>query len=160
MDANYKSLFNVEHESDMLKAHMFKWFSSRGFKKAIVGVSGGADSTVCCKLACDVLGPSNVYAVSMPNGKQADIADARKVIEICGCNEVTINIGESVNALNTQFAQAGFDLNDAYRSNTPARFRMTTLYGLSAIVGAVVINTCNLSEDCAWGNFSTLYGDN
>lgn len=160
MDANYKSLFNVEHECDMLKAHMFKWFSSRGFKKAIVGVSGGADSTVCCKLACDVLGPSNVYAVSMPNGKQADIADARKVIEICGCKEVTINIGESVNALNTQFAQAGLDLNDAYRSNTPARFRMTTLYGLSAIVGAVVINTCNLSEDCAWGNFSTLYGDN
>lgn len=160
VNANYTPFFKVEDECDKLKAHMFEWFSSKGFKKAIVGVSGGADSTVCCKLACDVLGPSNVYAVSMPNGKQSDIADARKVIEICGCNESTLNIGEMFTAMNTQFTQAGFELNDAYRSNSPARLRMAMLFGLAPLVGAVVINTCNLSEDCAWGNFSTLFGDN
>lgn len=152
--------FNAKYECTKLKAHMFKWFSERGFTKAIVGVSGGADSTVTCKIACDVLGPMNVYAVRMPNGNQSDICDANKVIEICGCHELTINIKDAFDGLNNQFAHAGYDLNDVYKSNTPARLRMTTLYGLSAIVGAVVLNTCNLSEDCAWGNFSTLYGDN
>ena len=157
---DYKSIFNVEDECENLKTHMFEWFSSKGFKKAIVGVSGGADSTVCCKLACDVLGPSNVFAVRMPNGTQADICDANKVIEICDCNEMTLNIGEMFSAMISQFTKAGFDLNDAYKSNSPARLRMAMLFGLSALVGAAVINTCNLSEDCAWGNFSTLFGDN
>lgn len=157
MNANYTPLFKVEDECDKLKAHMFEWFSSKGFKKAIVGVSGGADSTVCCKLACDVLGPSNVFAVRMPNGTQADICDANKVIEICDCNEMTLNIGEMFSAMNTQFTKAGFNLNDAYKSNSPARLRMSMLFGLSALVGAAVINTCNLSED--WVGYSTRYGD-
>lgn len=159
-DTAYKKLFDVAKECDLMKAHMFKWFAEHGFTKAVVGVSGGADSTVTCKVACDVLGPKNVYAVKMPNGVQADIADSNNVVEFCDCNESTINISDAFKGLNEQFIKSGFELNSVYSTNTPARLRMATLYGVSAIVGGVVLNTCNLSEDCAWGNFSTLYGDN
>ncbi len=155
-------VFDVEREIFGLKAHMEKWFSQFGKKKAIVGVSGGKDSSVCLKIACDVLGKENVLGVMMPNGVQHDIADSEKIIAHCGCNSLTINIKDAYDGLLSSFEKnfSNPGENHGFKTNTPARLRMTTLYGIAAIQGGIVINTCNLSEDCAYGNFSTLFGDN
>lgn len=151
--------FDAGRELTNLKAHMKDWFQSSGRTKAIVGVSGGKDSSLCLKIACDVLGKENVLGVMMPNGEQADIADSRKIIEFCGCRSRTVNIRDAYEGLTKAIGDNALE-SYGYRTNTPARLRMTTLYGLSAIEGGIVINTCNLSEDCAPGNYSTLFGDN
>ena len=154
--------FDAAREAANIKQHMTGYFSSIYCTKAIVGVSGGKDSAVTLKLACDVLGKENVLGVMMPNGYQKDISDSKKIIEFCGCPSVEINIAEAYNGLVAAFEKSGKSPLEfkTFRTNTPARIRMTTLYGLSAIEGGLVLNTCNLSEDCAPGNYSTLFGDN
>lgn len=150
---------NTKVELENLKNHMKEWFAACGRTKAIVGVSGGKDSSVCLKIACDVLGKENVLGVMMPNGVQADIEDSKKIIAFCGCRSRTVNISDAYEGLSKAIGAEAKDVY-MYKTNTPARIRMTTLFGLSAIEGGIVINTCNLSEDCAPGNYSTLFGDN
>ena len=155
--------FNARHELIELKTHIFRWFAEHNKKKAIVGVSGGVDSSVTLAVACEVLGPHNVLAVMMPNYVQEDIACSHKIIKFCGCDSKTVNIGAAYDALSFaiygEMAESICPLGyyDAYRTNTPARLRMTVLYGISAVDGGIVLNTCNLSEDVV--GYSTLYGD-
>ncbi len=150
---------NTKKEIENLKNHMSNWFDKLGRPNAIVGVSGGKDSSVCLKIACDVLGKEHVLGVMMPNGVQHDIADSKKIIDFCGCRSRTVNIQDAYKGLTEAIGAEAADCY-VYKTNTPARLRMTTLYGISAIEGGIVINTCNLSEDCVPGNYSTLFGDN
>lgn len=132
------------------------YFKNNGLPaKVVVGVSGGKDSSVVAALAAKAFGPENVIGVEMPNSVQADISDSDKIIEFLGIQKYVANIGEMYNALCK--ICPGTSATYAAKTNSPARLRMTTLYNIAAIEKAVVLNTCNLSEDVL--GYSTLFGD-
>jgi len=137
-----------------------EYFAKNGNAKAVVGVSGGTDSSVTAALLCEALGKENVIAVLMPCGVQHDIDVSRKLVDFLQIKSYTVNIEEPVKALHKAvMEQIGQDPDfvDAYKTNTPARVRMTVLYGICALVGGRVANTCNLSED--YVGYSTKFGD-
>lgn len=156
-----------------------KWISENGneLTKVIVGVSGGKDSSVVSALMVKALGKDRVIGIMMPNGEQKDISDSRTLVSHLGIKNYTVNIAEAYEGLQSAFAVAGvvdidentlFNednqklINDSFspvfRTNTPARLRMATLYGIGAQIGNCrVANTCNLSEDLV--GYSTFYGD-
>lgn len=125
--------------------------------KAVVGISGGKDSSIVAALCAEALGKERVYGVLMPQGEQQDIGMAYKLCETLGIPHVEINIKDAVDAIYAQVESVGLALNNVAQFNTPARIRMTTLYAVSGIVGGRVANTCNLSED--WVGYSTKFGD-
>ena len=128
--------------------------------KAIIGISGGKDSSTVAALCCKAIGRERVLGVLMPNGVQSDIDDSRKLCDFLGIKNITVNIQDGYNAL-SETIKASLDLNDLsdqYRTNTPSRLRMTTLYGVAALVGNARIScNGNLSERLA--GFFTLWGD-
>lgn len=127
-------------------------------KKAVIGISGGKDSTVVAYLAVKAYGKENVIGVLMPNGTQSDINDSIRVCETLGIKYFTINIGNTYKALSKEIIDSTDSmLTYQYETNTPARLRMTTLYGITSIFGGRVLNTCNRSEDVL--GYSTLFGD-
>lgn len=127
---------------------------------AVIGISGGKDSSVCAAIMCKALGKERVLGILMPNGKQVDIADSRMLVEHLGIRHMEINISEAVEGISRQVSLQfpGEELNQGYLTNTPARIRMTTLFGVAAQLGnGLVVNTCNRSEDVV--GYSTLFGD-
>ncbi len=132
---------------------------------AVVGISGGKDSSVTAALCVEALGKDRVLGVLMPNGIQSDIADAIALVEHLDIKHLVVNIGDTTKALTAAIEGAeGFELVAAGMSrdsiiNMPARIRMTTLYavGQSLPKGGRVANTCNQSED--YVGYSTKYGD-
>lgn len=132
---------------------------------AVVGISGGKDSSVTAALCVEALGKDKVLGVLMPDGIQSDIADAIALVEHLDIKHLVVNIGDTTKALTAAIEGAeGFDLVAASMSrdsiiNMPARLRMTTLYavGQSLPKGGRVANTCNRSED--YVGYSTKYGD-
>lgn len=127
--------------------------------KAVIGISGGKDSTTVAYLAVKAYGKENVIGVMMPNGEQKDIADSERVIKLLDIEGITINIKGMYKDLTSRIADwySGDDIPTQYVTNTPARLRMTTLYGIAAFFGGRVLNTCNRSEDVL--GYSTLFGD-
>ncbi len=127
--------------------------------KAVIGISGGKDSTTVAYLAVKAYGKENVIGVMMPNGEQKDIADSERVIKLLDIEGITINIKGMYKDLTSRIADwyLGDDIPTQYSTNTPARLRMTTLYGIAAFFGGRVLNTCNRSEDVL--GYSTLFGD-
>ena len=125
--------------------------------KAIVGISGGKDSSIVAALCLEALGKDRVFGVLMPQGDQHDIDMSYDLCKTLDIQHVTINIKEPVQGLYDGITAAGLALNDIATFNTPARLRMATLYAVSGIVGGRVANTCNLSED--WVGYSTKFGD-
>lgn len=131
--------------------------------KAVLGISGGKDSTIAAALCVRALGAENVIGVRMPNGVQSDINDSRKVCEHLGIYAFELNIGLTVNTLCREIDEA-YDYdhccinNPMIKTNLPARIRMTTLYAVAALYpNSRVVNTCNYSED--YVGYSTKYGD-
>lgn len=133
------------------------YFDSLNKRKAIIGISGGKDSTVVAMLCVKALGKENVIGVLMPNNIQNDINDSIKVVETLGIEHYIINIGSTVKKLTNEIATQAGNIVEDTKINMPARIRMTTLYALSPMFNALVANTCNLSEDTV--GYSTLYGD-
>lgn len=130
--------------------------------KAIIGISGGKDSSVCAALLVEALGKDRVVGVLMPQGTQHDISVSYEVVEFLGIKSYEVNIGKVCEEITTSLVQGGFEKealqsNKAYYSNTPARVRMATLYAVSAMLGGRVANTCNKSED--YVGYSTKFGD-
>ncbi len=124
--------------------------------KAVIGISGGKDSSVAAAVCVKALGKDRVIGVLMPQGEQADIAYSRLLVDTLGIQSYTINIGDTVSTFMNELGKH-IEPNAQAVINTPARIRMTTLYAVAACVGARVVNTCNLSED--WVGYSTKYGD-
>ncbi|MCQ2591348.1 MAG: NAD(+) synthase [Treponema sp.] len=156
-------IFNVEETAKEVIQWIKDWFAANGNEqtKAVIGISGGKDSSVVAKLLCEALGKERVVGVMMPNGVQKDISDSQKLCEILGIQTFTINIQDAYKGLTQEISsklpESDFSYS-VYNTNTPARLRMTTLYGISAIIGnSMVANTCNLSEDVM--GYSTFYGD-
>ena len=134
------------------------WFEKNGRDcNAVIGISGGKDSSVCAALCVQALGKDRVIGVLMPNGTQSDIADSRQLVEYLGIRSVTVNIAGAVDAIHTQLRAARIDATAQTEINLPPRVRMSVLYAVSQSMNGRVINTCNLSED--WVGYSTRYGD-
>ena len=137
------------------------WMQQNGNEttKVVIGISGGKDSTVVAGLLVEAIGRDRVIGVMMPNGTQADISDSIEVISHLGIKAYTVNIADAYNGLTQAITGAlEQDTTPQFKTNTPARIRMTTLYGIGAMIGnSRVVNTCNRSEDVQ--GYSTHYGD-
>lgn len=135
------------------------WFEENGKGcVAVVGISGGKDSSVTAALCVEALGRERVVGVLMPQGEQWDIEVARRLCAHLGIKDYTVNIGETVACLTAELAGSmQRELSTQAAVNLPARIRMSTLYAVSQTVKGRVANTCNLSED--WVGYSTRYGD-
>ena len=124
--------------------------------KAILGMSGGKDSTVSAALLAKALGPDRVIGVSMPQGSQS-LNDADKICEKLGIKMYTVNVGKACDGLLEAIKDAGENLTHASVHNIPPRVRMATLYAIGQTNNARVVNTCNLSED--YIGYATKFGD-
>lgn len=121
---------------------------------AVVGISGGKDSSVVAALCVEALGKDRVIGVLMPNGNQADIDMSYRLTEHLQIKYYEVNIQKALDGL----AEAiPMELTAQSRTNMPPRIRMTALYAVSQCCNGRVANTCNLSED--WVGYSTRYGD-
>lgn len=132
-----------------------KYFKDTNGRKAVIGISGGKDSTVVAGLCVQALGKENVIGVMMPNGVQSDIADSEKIIDFLGIRSVTVNIQYAFMNLANQINERS--ISSQAEMNMPPRLRMTVLYGVAQNIGGRVANTCNLSEDTV--GWATIYGD-
>ena len=121
---------------------------------AVVGISGGKDSSIVAALCVEALGVDRVIGVLMPNGYQHDIDMAYLLVRHLGIKHYVVNIKEAVDAVR---ANIPFELSAQSSQNLPPRIRMSTLYAVSQSNNGRVANTCNLSED--WVGYSTRYGD-
>lgn len=135
------------------------WFEINGKGcNAIVGISGGKDSSVVAALCVEALGKERVIGVLMPNGEQADIDMSQLLVGHLGIRHITVNIQAGYDGLLNEIrAQLGEVSRDT-TINLGPRVRMATLYAVAQSCNGRVANTCNLSED--WVGYSTRYGDN
>jgi len=131
------------------------YFKTTNGRKAVIGISGGKDSTVVAALCAKALGAENVVGVLMPNGVQSDIADSELVVKTLGIESLVVNIQYAYMNLVNQINEN--HISSQAQINMPPRLRMTVLYGVAQNIGGRVANTCNLSEDTV--GYSTLYGD-
>ena len=160
METDMAQEFNAKEEIDRIVAWIQDWFANNGPKaSAVVGVSGGKDSSIVSALLVKALGKDRVVGVMMPNGEQKDISDSQKLVEFLGIKNYTVNIQQAfegeINALKAAGVEPGKDA----IINTPPRLRMATLYAIAQSLpeGGRVANTCNASED--YVGYSTKYGD-
>lgn len=134
-----------------------KFFEENGKGcNAVIGISGGKDSSVAAALCVEALGKERVIGVLMPNGEQADIDCAYKLVNHLGMKYYVINIKDALDGIKNSISSE-LDLSQQSIVNLPPRIRMSTLYAVSQSVNGRVVNTCNLSED--WVGYSTRYGD-
>ncbi len=123
---------------------------------AVIGISGGKDSSVAAALCVEALGKDRVIGVLMPKGEQFDIDCSYMLVNHLGIKHFEINVGEAVDAVKNAIG-GHIELSSQTLTNIPPRVRMTTLYAVSQSLNGRVVNTCNLSED--WVGYSTRYGD-
>ena len=134
------------------------WFAKHGPEcNAVVGISGGKDSSVVAALCAEALGPDRVIGVLMPNGYQSDIEDSHAVINALGIRQRTINIAAAVGTIENQVRDELGTVSEQAKINLPARIRMSALYAVSQSANGRVANTCNLSEN--YIGWETLWGD-
>lgn len=148
-----------------LGAKLILWIQEEmakiGATKAVVGISGGKDSSVVAALMVKAIGKENVYGILMPDGVQGDIDYSRDLCQFLEIpyKEISIKgVTEAYYAMLSDFEGEFFEsVSRQTRLNLPPRVRMTFLYALAQSLGAVVVNTSNLSED--WVGYATIYGD-
>lgn len=163
MVAVQRSVFDAKQVKNQCVLWIQNFFKENGPTcQAVVGISGGKDSTVVAALCVEALGKERVLGVLMPCGKQTDIDMARKLVSHLGIKHIEVNIYDAVQGVLNGMAQAmekgiSFPISKQTKTNLPARIRMATLYAISQSVNGRVANTCNLSED--WVGYATRYGD-
>ncbi len=150
----------TEFNAVEVKERLVKWiqdfFEKNGAGcNAVVGISGGKDSSVVAALCVEALGKERVVGVLMPCGEQADIAMSKKLVEHLGIRSIEVNVKDAVEGVLQGIKD--IELSTQARTNLPPRIRMATLYAVSQSINGRVANTCNLSED--WVGYSTRYGD-
>lgn len=151
--------FNAIEVKDRIVEWIKDWFEHNGKDcNAVVGISGGTDSSVVASLCVEALGKDRVYGILMPQNTQSDIDYSKKLCEFLDIKNCTIDIGTTVDGLlNLIWLRSGLNISEQTKTNLPPRIRMATLYAVSQSVNGRVANTCNLSED--WVGYSTRYGD-
>lgn len=150
--------FNVEKVTADVVQWIRDWFEINGKGcNAVIGISGGKDSSVVAALCAKALGKERTIGVLMPNGKQSDIHDSEELVAYLGIPFYVCNIKKAVDGVLESLEQSGVESSRQTIVNLPPRIRMSTLYALSQSMNGRVANTCNLSED--WVGYSTRYGD-
>ena len=150
-------MFDVEKITNDCVEWIRDFFEKNGKDcNAVVGISGGKDSSVAAALCVKALGKDRVIGVLMPSGVQHDIDMAYLLVNHLGITHYEINIKGAVDAIKGEIAKE-VELSEQSVINLPPRIRMATLYAVSQSVNGRVVNTCNLSED--WVGYSTRYGD-
>lgn len=150
-------MFNAEKVKNDCVNWIRTFFKENGDGcNAVVGISGGKDSSVVAALCVEALGKDRVIGVLMPNGEQADIDCAIKLVNHLNIKYYTINIKSAVEGVLKSMPE-DMEITSQTIQNIPPRIRMTTLYAISQSNNGRVANTCNLSED--YVGYSTRYGD-
>lgn len=151
--------FNAKAVKDDIVKWIREFFEQNGKGcSAVVGISGGKDSSVVAALCVEALGKDKVFGVLMPNGEQVDIDASYSLLNHLGIDYCVVNIHEAIRSLKHEIKPKLGDHWSVQTSvNLPARIRMATLYAVSQTIGGRVANTCNLSED--WVGYATRYGD-
>ena len=146
------------------------WFAENGKDcNAVIGISGGKDSSVVAALCAKALGKDRVVGVLMPDGKQADIEDSFKLVNHLNIKYTVINIEPMVEGFYQSLEDNNIMDSDNEPPlnikvtpqaiiNLPPRIRMATLYAVSQSVNGRVVGTDNASE--AYIGYSTRWGDN
>jgi NAD+ synthase len=144
-----------------------EYFDGNPNGKAIIGISGGKDSTIAAALCVEALGADRVVGVLMPNTVQNDIDDSIRVCELLKIEWHVIDIGNAyyniIHEISCDYLSQRPQIqspheNPMIKTNLPARLRMATLYAVAALYpNSRVVNTCNRSED--YVGYSTKYGD-
>ena len=147
--------FNAEKVKNECVQWIRDFFEENGKGcNAVLGISGGKDSSIVAALGVEALGKDRVIGVLMPNGEQADIDMAKLLVDTLGIKHYIVNIKDAVQGV---INSVPFELSEQSMINLPPRIRMSTLYAVSQSNNGRVANTCNLSED--WVGYSTRYGD-
>lgn len=151
-----------EFDAKIMKDGVVKWiqdfFEENGKGcNAVVGISGGKDSSVVAALCVEALGKDKVIGVLMPQGNQPDIDYSRMLCEHLGIRNYTIDIYAACRSIKEGVEDSIGSWSEQSNTNLPARIRMATLYAVSQTVNGRVANTCNFSED--YVGYATRYGD-
>lgn len=150
-------MFDAKKIKDECVLWIRDFFEKNGKEcNAVIGISGGKDSSIAAALCVEALGRDRVIGVLMPQGEQHDIDMAYLLVETLGIRHFVINIKDAVDALIKNLPKEP-EITSQTLQNIPPRIRMTTLYAVSQSNNGRVVNTCNLSED--WVGYSTRYGD-
>ena len=150
-------MFNAEKVKNDLVNWIRDFFEQNGKGcNAIVGISGGKDSSVVAALCVEALGPKRVIGVLMPCGVQSDIDCSKQLVDHLGIKYYTVNIKDAVDGMLNALPK-DMELTPQTKINLPPRIRMSALYAISQSNNGRVANTCNLSEDYA--GYATRYGD-
>lgn len=150
----------VKTKNDIVK-WIQDWFKVNGPEcNAVVGISGGKDSSIVAALCAEALGKKRVIGVLMPNHAQEDIDYSHLLCDHLGIKNYTIDVGTAIDDLMHEIERKIPERKISNQTvvNLPPRIRMTTLYAVSQSVNGRVANTCNLSEN--YVGYSTRYGDN
>ena len=150
-------MFDAKRIKDECVLWIRKFFEENGPGcNAVVGISGGKDSSVAAALCVEALGRDHVIGVLMPQGEQHDIDMAFMLVNHLGIKHYVVNIKDAVDGILKNLPDE-IKITEQARNNLPPRIRMSTLYAVSQSLNGRVCNTCNLSED--WVGYSTRYGD-
>ena len=151
-------MFDVKKTTEAVIQWIRDWFEENGKGcNAVIGISGGKDSSIVAALCVEALGKHRVIGVLMPNGEQSDIDCSKQLVAYLGIPNYICNIKKGVEGVLETLQNAGIEISRQTTVNLPPRIRMSTLYALSQSMNGRVANTCNLSED--WVGYSTRYGD-
>ena len=149
--------FDVKDATEKCVKWVRDWFEQNGKGcNAVLGISGGKDSSVVAAICAKALGEDRVIGVLMPQGDQFDIQYSYDICEHLGIKHLTVNIKDAVDGLYDALGDQ-IEVTAQSKANLPARIRMATVYMVSQSLNGRVANTCNLSED--WVGYSTRYGD-
>lgn len=150
-------MFNVEKTTKECIEWIRNFFRENGDGcNAVVGISGGKDSSVVAALCVEALGKDRVIGVLMPCGEQFDIDCSYLLCNHLGIKHYTVNVKDAIDGVLNNLPK-NLNVSEQTRVNLAPRIRMSTLYSVSQSVNGRVANTCNLSED--WVGYSTRYGD-
>lgn len=150
--------FDAKKEKEKIVQWIKSWFDANGKDcNAVIGISGGKDSSVAAALCVEALGKERVIGVLMPNLAQMDIEDSFRVCKHLDIKYYIIPVTLAVSDVLNSIQGVNIVPSSQTVVNLPPRIRMATLYAVSQSVNGRVVNTCNLSED--WVGYSTRYGD-
>lgn len=150
-------MFDAKKVKNEIVEWIRNWFEQNGKDcMAVVGISGGKDSSVVAALCVEALGKDRVIGVLMPQGEQSDIEYSKMLVNFLDITRITCNIEGAVNEVLESF-EGVVSPTPQTTTNLPARIRMATLYAISQSVNGRVANTCNLSED--WVGYCSKFGD-
>ena len=150
-------MFNAVKIKNDCVAWIREFFEANGKGcNAVLGISGGKDSSVAAALCVEALGKDRVIGVLMPRGEQHDIDCAYKLVNHLGIKHYEINIKDAFDGIMSAMPKE-LAISEQSVNNLSPRLRMATVYAVSQSVNGRVVNTCNLSED--WVGYSTRYGD-